>query len=442
MTDLEKAFDAIRKKRPALDTSMLYAKGPQPLRYSTERLEETFQNINAHFDVNWCSVVINSTLDRLQIKAFFSPEESLNMRLAELFEELHLDIEGDKIHEAALTTSQSYLILWKQTEIEAYFNDPRMCHVFYDPAHPQVKTYAAKWFNQSDGKQQITLYYPERLEHWISEKVSQDSAIDKPSQFTLQTTEPNPYGVIPVFEFKSPGELFQIITLQDAVNKLFADMMVAAEFGAFVQRYVISNSDPGALKNAPNEIWWIPSGDGQGQQSQVGQFAPTQLNSYLEAMDRIAQAIAIITRTPQHYFMSAGSNLSGEALIAMESALTKKVLKRQREFQAQWEDAIQFLLQLDGRSVDDSKLKVIWDRVESTQPKTEAEVAQIWVNLGIPLVTWLRRAGWTEEEIEDLETDIDIQKKAQETLAKATLDTLRIQQQQGNPQDDVVDNAE
>ena len=46
-----------------------------------------------------------------------------------------------------------------------------------------------------------------------------------------------------------------MIPLQNAINKLVTDLMVAAEYGAFMQRWIISNADTSSLKNAPNEIW-------------------------------------------------------------------------------------------------------------------------------------------------------------------------------------------
>jgi hypothetical protein len=440
-TDMEAAFNAIRNKRADLDLLFSYVNGPQPLKYSTQRLTETFDNINTHFEINWTSVIVESVLDRIQLVGFnVEKQDEINQRLKDVFDRLHLDIEADKAHYASLATSQSYLIVWKDgNEIVAYFNDPRLCHVFYEDANPRKKRYAAKWFNHTDGRQEITLYYTDRLEHWISVKQSTGTAIDKPSAFTLDKTEPNPFAVIPVFELKSQGEIFKVLTLQDAENKLFADMMVAAEFGAFVQRWVISQSDPGALRNAPNEIWWIPSGDGQGQQSTVGQFSPTDLTNYLNAMDKIANSMAIITRTPKHYFMDTGANISGEALLAMESPLVKKVKKRQRDFGAQWQDVAAFIAQLEGVTVEPSAIKVIWERVESIQPLTEAQTRQAGVNTGIPLVTLLKREGWTQDEIDAMAKDKELQNKAEQTVAQSVLRDLRIRQQQNNPQDENAD---
>ena len=434
-TDLENAFTEIRNKRSLLDALFAYVNGPQPLKYSTERLEEAFGSITTHFEISWLSVVVDAPLDRLQVSGFDVQEDALNERFASLFDKLHLDIEADKAHFASLSTTQGYIIAWKNgDEIEAYYNDPRLCAVFYDPSHPNVKLYAAKWFNRIDETQEITLYYPERIEHWISNKIQTGTSIDKASAFFLQSTEPNPYGVIPVFELKSAGEISKVTSDQDAINKLFSDMMVVAEYGTFPQRYVISNAFPGALKNSPNQIWWLPGGDGQGQQSSAGQFSAADLSGYWQSINELANSIAVITRTPKHYFMTTGANVSGEALLAMEAPLVKKVQKRQREFAAQWQDIAAFLMLLDGVRLDPSTIWVVWDSVESVQPKTEAEVRQLAVNTGIPLITVLRREGWGEDEIEAMMDDKELQDKAQKTLAQATLAALRIKQQQENPE--------
>lgn len=404
--DMVAAFNAIRGKRKDLDTLFNYAEGPQPLKYSTEKLAELFQNINTHFELNWCSVVIDAVLDRLELEGFqVTGDENAGTKLTELFTRLHIDLEADDAHQASLATSQAYMIVWKQDgETVAYYNDPRLCHVFYEDDNPRKKRYAAKWFNRADGSQEITLYYPDHLEHWVTAKLKDNQVIEKPEAFTLAENgrEDNTFGVIPVFELKSPGEIFKIITIQDAINKLFADQMTAAEFGAILQRWIITNADVGSLKNSPNEIWSIPAGDGTGQQTSVGQFDATPLSNFSNEIDKCINWIAIITRTPKHYFMATGANISGEALLAMEGPLNKKAGKRQKRFSAQWQDIAAFMAQLEGMDVKPENIKPVWKRVESIQPLTEMQTVQTGTGAGVPLESMLTHAGWTEKEVDDV----------------------------------------
>jgi hypothetical protein len=421
--DLDEAFAAIRGKRTSLDTLFAYMDGPQPLKYSTEKLAELFRNINTHFEENLCTVVVDAVLDRVQLTGFTTKndDKDVNDKFKLLFDKLHIDIEADKAHYASLGTSQAYVIVWKDDDgTVVYYNDPRMCHVFYEDANPRKKRFAAKWFNHTDGKQEITLYYADRIEHWMSEKRQTGTAIDKASAFALESSEPNTFGVIPMFELRSPGEIFKILTQQDAVNKLFADMMTAAEFGAILQRYVISQSDPGALKNAPNEIWWIPSGDGQGQGASVGTLEATVLSNFSNEMDKIARNVFMITRTPKHYLLDTGADVSGEALLAMEVGLVKKCKKRQNLFASQWQDIAAFIAQLEGMNITPDNIACIWERPESLQPLTEAQVLQTSVNTGLPLELLLKKNhGWTDDELAEL-------KKQKQERLQSRINTVRV----------------
>jgi hypothetical protein len=187
---------------------------------------------------------------------------------------------------------------------------------------------------------------------------------------------------------------------------LFQDMMVAAEFGAFKQRYAITHADISALKNSPNIIWNIPAGDGEGEATQVGEFTPTDLDNYLKAMDHIANDIARISKTPKHYMFSQGGDPSGEALIAMEAPLNKKVTGTIDRLKPVWAQVAAFLLQLDGTDgITPKDITPLFDEPATVQPRTAAEIREINVRTGIPLVNTLRREGWTEQEIQQLLDD-------------------------------------
>lgn len=422
--DLQEAFNTISNKRAGLDNLFNYMDGPQPLKYSTTKLQELFNDINAHFEMNWCSVVVDATLDRIQLEGFrVTNDEAATQKLQAVFDKLHLDLEADDAHKASLATSQAYIIVWKEEgETAIYYNDPRLCHVFYEDSSPKKKRFAAKWFNRSGGGQEITLYYTDRIEHWTSQK----QKVQKASAFVLESSEGNTFGVIPVFDLKSEGEIFKVLTIQDAVNKLFDDMMVAGEFSAVLQKYVISQSDPGMLKNAANAVWWIPAGDGQGQQGSAGYFPPTELSNFSNEIDKLANAIAIITRTPKHYFLNTGANISGEALLAMESPLVKKAGKRQKKFGAQWQDIAAFIAQLEGVKVTADQIKPMWKRAESIQPLTEMQTVQAGTNAGVDIETMLRHEGWDDKEI-------DAMNKRKQANLKKRVNSVRVPVDTNNP---------
>jgi hypothetical protein len=224
------------------------------------------------------------------------------------------------------------------------------------------------------------------------------------------------------------------IPLQAAINKLLADEMITAEFGAFRQRYVISNADVGNLKNAPNEVWDLPAGDGVGQQTTVGEFSASDLGNFESAIERRVAALSAITKIPSYYFFRMGGQPpSGEALIAMEAPLNKAVRRIIARFTTTWQQMAAFMLRIDGYEVDPETVQVFYADPETVQPKTRAEIRQSSVSAGIPLITQLRREGWTDEQIAQMLEDRAVERQAaQESLAQALLEQQRRFDQEQN----------
>lgn len=412
-SDVARAHIALEAKAGRYTTLWQYYDGVQPLVYSTERLKSIFQSINVRFSENWCGAVVNAAVDRLNLTGLVvSEQKATTEQLAALFASTDLGLDSDDVHLAALVCSEAFVIVWREDNgpVEAYYNDPRLVHAQYDADNPKRMSWAAKRWVTDDGTYRMTLYYPDRIEYYYTTAKAEnvtDARAYMPAEVPFAT---NPYGVIPVFHFRRAtramrSELTDVIPLQDAINKLFSDMMVAAEFGAFRQRFVISDSDVTQLKNAPNELWNIPAGDGSGQGTSVGEFAQTDLGMYLDAMDRLATAIAIITRTPKHYLLAQGGDPSGEALITMEAPLTRKVGRYQERFSATWKQVAAFMLRLGGVTVDASAIVPQYDPIATVQPLTQAQVGVLKDQLGVSKKQIQRELGYTEEQIAQIQTE-------------------------------------
>ena len=238
-----------------------------------------------------------------------------------------------------------------------------------------------------------------------------------------------------------------VIPLQDGINKLVTDMMVAAEYGAFKQRWIISNADTENVKNAPGNIWDLPAGDGQGQQTSVGQFDATDLENYIKGISHLANSAAIISRTPKHFLFGQGGTPSGEALIAMEAPLNKRVDDHIKRFKPVWREVVQFMLKILGKDVERSTITVQFDEAATVQPKTQAEVRESAVRAGIPLITALRMEGWDDAMIDAMKKDKEEETKANtDNMAVAMLRAQRTfdggEQEEGEPATPVVEEDE
>jgi hypothetical protein len=422
MDDRQLAYEAIRAKYQNHTDCFDYYDGDQPIVFASAKLAEIFKS-SVKFTENWCSVVIDSVKERIELKGFQVPDGA-DESLSEIWNRNLLDLESDDLHEAALVTGEAYLIVQQSDDgVDMFYNDPRLCHVFYESDNPRKKRMAAKMWVGDDDKYHLTLYYPDRFEFYISQNDSDNVTESSTFKPTEEGVVANVDGVIPVFHYSLSkrvvkSDLADVIPLQNAINKILTDMMVVGDYGSFPQRYIISNAEVGKLKNAPNEIWAIPPGDGIGQQTSVGQFQAADLGNYLRSMNQLAGDISRITRTPKHYFFSEGGDPSGEALIAMEAPLNRKVQDRIERFEPVWKEAMSYALHLSGHEVDVADITALWETVETVQPRTEAEIRSFEVNAGIPLITVLRGEGWSDEQIAQLLQD---QKLARALMADTLL---------------------
>lgn len=439
LTDLELAYNALMAKKPIYDKYFNYFDGNQPLIYSTEKLKEIFGNIDARFTQNWCSIVVDAVLERLSLMSFVVNEnEAATDVINDLYQSTEMNLDSDAVHLAALVCGEAFVVAWREDgdDPQAFYNDPRTCHVFYMPDNPRKKRFACKWWTDDANYCHMTLYYPDRLEYYVTISPLQTDAVISAKSFKAAEppAETNPHGEVPVFHYVRErrgikSELLNIIEMQDAINKLLSDMMVAAEFGAFPQRYVISQMEikKGQLANTPGNIWRLNAGDNEGQGTAVGQLAAAELGNYLQAIEQTVSSVAVISRTPKHYFLTQSGDPSGEALIAMEAPLNKKAQKYIDRFSATWRDLARFLLKLSSIVVEATDITATFDQPATVQPMTQAIIRKTNVESGIPLTTQLRDEGWTEQELDAMQAD----KEAEQASNKAGLGAALLNAQAG-----------
>lgn len=444
MNDLKTVYDCITAKRAQYDALDGYYHGNQPTVYLTKRMREIFRPLDISFTENWCSVVIDACDERINLTGFEANDSRAKDILRATWERNSVANEAADIHTDALVLGESYAIVWpgEDGRAEVFYNDARMIHVCYAADNPRRVSMAGKLWCGEDGRAKMTLYYPDHLEYYTSTAKMEN--VSSAESFTPDTSAhptgfaPNPYNQVPVFHFKMnrsrSSDLVNVIPLQNGINKMLSDMMVAAEYGAYSQRWIISQGDTSGLKNSPGAVWDLPAGDGQGQDTSVGQFQSTDLKNYLDAIDRLSMAIGVITRTPKHYFFTQGGDPSGEALIALEAPLNKKAQDRIDRFRPVWRELAAFVCQIENVSVAAADITPVFQRPETIQPKTAADITKVRTDAGVPLATALRWEGKTEAEIEAMQAEQEeAAGKAQASLGVALMQAERQMKEAGMP---------
>lgn len=426
-TDLARAYNALRSKQDHHNQRWDYYEGRHPIRFSSQKLQEFFGAFwrHAQFTENWLAAIVATSLDRLQIESIGVPEdEAASDRLSELVERMNLEIEMEDVFLDALVTGEGYLIVWEngRGEPDAYHNDSRSVHVWQDPENPRRTAMGAKWW-LADGDKilRINLYYPDRIEYWQAKAPAKDTPMPefKPGAWT-RVDEPgatggvaqNPYGQVPIFCFEisrhAQGEMDRGIPVQDGINKMISDLTVAADYACAPQRWAVTNASFGGKPPLTgNSLLEIPAGEKDTEPTQIGVFPAADTGNFLSVIEQKAKTMAAITQTPYHFFFSgAGGVPSGEALIALEAPLNRKIQRYQRRLGATLTDMARFALAVAKAPVQPDVLIVAnWLPAETVQPLTRATIRQTNVQAGIPIITQLRDEGWTQEEIDQMLAD-------------------------------------
>lgn len=437
-TDLEIAVNALTNKKTRYDALWRYYDGDQPLVYSSSKLKEVFHGLDARFIVNVCAVVVDSVLDRLQLRALQVSAADQPDDLMQALREASGLVDDERVmHEDVCVTGEAFVMAWRDEAtgvIEAFRNDARLCHAEYDGDNPRVMRFAAKWWD-AGGVVRLNLYYPDRMEYYTTSREFKAGEIPDARAFQPLGDEPvvgNEWGVIPVFHFRSnrrqaKSQLNDALSIQDMINKLTADCMLTSEFMAYPQRYVISQAGITGLQNNPNAIWDLVAADKDAQATSAGQFPAADLSNYLVVIDNLLTKLGVITSTPKHFFYAQGGDPSGEALIAMESPLNRKVVQLQQTLAPTWRDLASFLLLLAGVTVPSRDVWAQYEPAETVQPRTTAEIRELTVRAGVPLITALRDEGWSDEDLAQMQADGEAERVAQANYADAVLS--RAQQQ-------------
>jgi hypothetical protein len=437
-TDLAIAVAHLTSKKPRYDALHAYYTGDQPLVYSSSKLREVFHGLDARFIVNVCSVVVDSVLNRLALRTLqVAANEQADDALQAVREASGLVDDEYAIHEDVCVTGESFVLAWRNEDtgaIEAFQNDSRLCHAEYDGDNPRQMRFAAKWWNTA-GIIRLNLYYTDRIEHYAT--VREFKAGEVPDERAFQpfgdeSVSVNEWGVIPVFHFRSnrrgaKSQLQDAAPIQDMLNKLYADAMLTSEFMAFPQRYVISESGIQNLQNNPNAIWDLVASAQGAQPTSAGQFPAADLTNYLVMIDNLLTKLGVITSTPKHFFYAQGGDPSGEALIAMEAPLNRKVQQLQQTLAPTWRALGAFLLKLAGVNVPSREVWAQYEPAETVQPMTQAQVRELTVRAGVPLTTTLRDEGWDDADIAQMYEDAETERTQQATYAAAVLDQAQRQ---------------
>jgi len=346
---LARLHAALDARRPTIDRYAAYYEGHHPMAFASAKFRAAFGSLFSTFADNWCELVVDAVKERLHVEGFrFGADTGADAAAWDIWQRNQLDADSSIAHTEALISGICYVMVWADDmgEPAITVEHPAQVIVSYAPANRRRRTAALKVWLDDEGYTLATLYLPTEVYKYRSSAKRLGTA---PIQWVPRDTPgeswpiTNPLGVVPIVALPNRArlliehrsEIASVLPVQDAVNKLVADMMVASEFAAFRQRWAtgleiptdpVTGKPVEPFRAAVDRMWMAnPPKDKIGQpigEVRFGEFGISDLEPYTRAVELLVQHIASQTRTPPHYFYLSGQFPSGEPVATREPLLT------------------------------------------------------------------------------------------------------------------------
>lgn len=412
----------IAARTPLIDKIERYCNGEHNMAFATSKFREAFGELLKPLRDDWMQIVVEAATERLKVEGFRFGAKDTKADVAawEIWQANGLDARAGLGHDEAVKFGAAYAVV---SPAESDEDPPRIlvippsrAAVEHDPSQPMRRLAGLHTWCDADGANHAMLWTPEGWWEWGSDAPGPVPAWELVEQGT------NEIGVVPIVPLANRPTLRQpdgrsdvlpVMPMNDAINKLLADLMVASEFAAFRQRWMTGveiptdpqtgeQLDSGAFIASLSRVWTI-EGNEDGSPIGVGEFSATDLSNYVKPIELIVSHISAQTRTPPHYLMGSIVNASADALRAAEAGLVSRVRAKMLTFGEGWEEAmrIAFAWKGDERRSEATACEAIWRDPETRTEGERVDAITKLQTVGVPQeALWARIPGVSPQEIE------------------------------------------
>ncbi len=396
-----------------------YYCGEHRLLFATAKFRETFGTLFSSFADNWCDLVVDASVERLKVQGFrFGTDDADNDAWA-IWQQNGLDADSELAHTEAVKLGCAYALVGPDDggQPSIQIESPANAILAIDPAQGRHRLAGLRDWVDEWGVEHCVLYLPDAILWWTKQGESKTWELD-----TVASGK-NVLGVVPLVPLanmptlirrQGRSDIERVIPLQDAINKLCADMIVASEYAAFPQRWVTGveiprypEGHPSAGKPLPEIQSFLAGADRvmavEDMGARFGNFQVSDLSIYTHAIEMFVQHVAAQTRTPPHYLLGAmGSFPSGESLKATETGLVAKVRRKQLGFGEGWEEVIRLAFKITGETAKAEAwdCETIWQNPESRTQAETVDAAVKLASIGVPRPALWEYVGATPQQIE------------------------------------------
>lgn len=438
-------YDRLAARRPEIARLEGYYAGDQPLSYATEEWKRANAVRYNDFSDNWCRPVVDAEAERLAVKGIRCADRDAAKILWDEWVRNNMALQSSQGFVTSLATSRSFVLVWGDGNDRPVvsWEHPSAVEIEYEWEDLRTRHAAIKSW-QDVSTEYLTLYTSDYV--WKFERPRQITRLDRESQARQARNEastnggweprfvegeefplPNPLGVVPIVEVPNRpilggdpiSEISGVASMQDAINLLWAYLLLAADYASMPARVVL-HQDPPKVPLLDKDGQIIPGKHRylkiedlaekrllflQGENTAVDSWDAASLEPFTKVIEFAVGHISAQTRTPPTYLLSTVgmSNVSGDGLKASEIGLVKKT----REFQAFVTPAIREVFRLMALVLDKPELvkaaetaTISWDDPEIRSESQLSDALMKKKAIGYPLEYLLELDGLSQPEIE------------------------------------------
>ncbi len=434
----------------AYQTCLNYVNGEQAVPLSDRQKDFLGFKQDGRFLDNHCRTVVSAIAERMAVKGFDSTDKAFADWAWQLWKQPMGARKAQGIHSGALAGGEYFVIVdWDAANNRPRFT-PHPRYVDTDAGGPgygckahypdgdmyRDMEYASKrWIEEYEegghirSRLRMTLYYPGRVEKYV-----QVSGVWEPFLDPGDTAWPIPWvdGAgkplgIPVVHFSNPdmkSEVWDVIPLQDALNKCLLDTLAVADTAGFrimVAKGFMPTTDgkePASdgsnyIKLTPG-MWVAITGEG----SALNALEAADMAPLLDLHDRLVMEIAKTTDTPLSRFTVSKQVAAEGTLKQQEAPLLAKIADRQQAFGDAWEQCFYIARRLANQYAsagmnEASSLDTLWEPAEIRDEKAFLEGLKLKKEaLSIPLEQLWKEAGYSEKQVKNMQASEEYQSRS------------------------------
>lgn len=429
---LKVALADLTAKKLEIDIDWRYYDGDHPRIWMTEALKEMFEGeLEENMSENWCDLAVEAPIKRLSVTGWTNPtDNSINTSAAKnVFDENDMELEQKELYRQARAVGESFAFVWlddeKEFGIDINIQDARNVWWPKNAKRNDPERVVLVWMDEDEGIWRATCYYRYVVVRLAGPKINQAKTIPEARYFVVDPDDPggiHGFERVPVIRFapqkRRRGIISQIRHQQDKINKLAANKLVAAEFGAFGKTIILTQQeiDDDTLKFRPNRATVLDPGgpSDSGAPTSIWEGTATELANYDNSISVEIDKLFTMAQLPGHMQVKSTREVpSGAAYDADEGPFTEMIADLQESFGASWTD----LFGLAG-----IEAKPQWRNPHVRSDIDEATTVKTFVDAKMPLTLALKYyAGWDEDQLKELE---EAPLSAQETQELAMANAL------------------